>query len=139
MRKYFTFGWRVDKGGQNREPPIGERPPPPKAHSLLQALPWIYWQPMKDAPRKDEKHVLLFTTDHGIVEAWFAPGKWTEHPEYGREWSGPAWICADDAFQIEVEAHGYLSGHGYLFFDGTAKAWAEISNLPDPALYKDEI
>lgn len=59
------------------------------------------WQPISTAPL-DGTHVLLFTTTHGMVEAWFAPGEWHDYLE-GREYDGPAWVCGDDAFQIEIE------------------------------------
>ncbi len=80
------------------------------------------WQPMDTAPR-DETHVLLFTTDHGQVEAWFACGEWHDYLE-GREYDGPSWVCADDAFQIEIEELP-----GGLFYDGTATAWRPL-HLP---------
>jgi hypothetical protein len=56
--------------------------------------------PMATVPR--DRPVLLLTKT-GIVSAWFAPGEWTEHYEYGREYNGPVWVCNDDQFQIEVE------------------------------------
>ena len=93
----------------------------------------IDWKHMKDAPRKGEKHVLLFTTDHGIVEAWFSPGEWIDYPE-GREYTGAVWVVGDDAYQIEVEEYGDYEGPEYSFCDGTAKAWAEMPNLPPQLL-----
>lgn len=68
------------------------------------------WQPIDTAPTTGVP-VLLFTTNHGQVEGWFAPGEWQEYHE-GREYNGPAWVCADDAFQIEVEEtpEGLLHG-----------------------------
>lgn len=81
------------------------------------------WHSMKDAPR-DGTSVLLFTTCHGQVEAWFAPSEWEDHYEYGRQYTAAAWICADDAFQIEVEE----TPEGYL--DGTATHWTSLMEPP---------
>ena len=98
--------------------------------SDMQRMSTINWQPMSTAPRDNETPVLLFTTDHGIVQAWFSPGQWYEHQE-GRDYEGAVWVCGDDAFQIEVEEYVEAEGAEYPFHDGTAKAWAEMPNLPD--------
>lgn len=83
------------------------------------------WRKIETAP-KDGTSILLFTTCHGMVEAWFAPGEWTEHHEHGREYSGPVWVCADDAFQIEVEEMGPSPSD---LHHGTATHWMP---LPEP-------
>lgn len=81
--------------------------------------------PMKDAPT-DGKSVLLLTGCHGWVEAWFSPGSWSDDtPIAPAEYEGAAWVCADDAFQIEVE-EGVLPDGGD--HHGTALGW-----LPIPA------
>jgi hypothetical protein len=72
-----------------------------------------------------ETHILLFTTCHGIVEAWFSPGQWHDYHE-GREYDGPVWVCADDAFQIEIEEIPPEYGG---FHHGTATHWMP---LPEP-------
>lgn len=81
---------------------------------------WL-WQPIATAPR-DETHILLFTTVHGQVEAWFSAGGWSETID-GREYDGPVWVCGDDAFQIEIEE----IPDGY--HDGAATHWMP---LPEP-------
>lgn len=86
------------------------------------------WRLIATAPR-DGTHVLLFTTCHGQVEAWFSPGEWSDHHEYGRQYDGAAWVCADDAFQIEVEEIPEAEGGPY--HDGTATHWMP---LPEPPL-----
>ena len=93
------------------------------------------WQPMGTAPR-DGSSVLLYTTCHGCVEATFAPGEWTEYQE-GREYDGAVWVCADDAFQIEVEELPVEQG-GY--HDGTAKAWMRLPAPPQmtPEPFEDD-
>ena len=83
------------------------------------------WQPIKTAPR-DGSHILLFTTCHGQVEAWFSPGEWTETVD-GREYDGPVWVCADDAFQIEIEE---IPEDG-PYYDGTATHWTHLHAPPD--------
>ena len=84
------------------------------------------WKTIESAPL-DGSSVLLFTTCHGVVEAWFAQGEWSEEtPISPREYSGAAWVCADDAFQIEVE-EGALEGGGN--HHGTATHWMP---LPEP-------
>lgn len=81
------------------------------------------WQPVATAPQ-DETHILLFTTCHGMVEAWFFAGRWVEFHE-GREYEGPSWVCADDAFQIEVEEIG-----GGEMHHGTATHWMALPAPP---------
>lgn len=81
------------------------------------------WRPMNTAPR-DETTVLLYTTCHGICEAWYLQGEWTrESPLYPAEYEGSLWVCCDDAFQIEVEE----LEEGYL--DGTVIGWMPIDML----------
>ena len=80
------------------------------------------WQDIASAPR-DGTSVLIFTTCHGIVEAWFSPGKWETHHE-GDEYVGPVWVCADDEFQIEVEEFPEGLHHG------TVKGWMPLPAPP---------
>lgn len=71
-------------------------------------------KPMSSAPR-DGTPILLYTSS-GFVEAYFCPGEWTEHHEYGRQYSGAFWSCFDDIHQCEVEeipSGGYYD-HGCL-------------------------
>jgi hypothetical protein len=85
------------------------------------------WQPIETAPR-DGSSVLLFTTCHGICEAWFSQGEWSDDtPISPREYSGSAWVCCDDAFSIEVEE---LGGDGPGYHDGTATHWMPIPVSP---------
>lgn len=87
----------------------------------------VEWRPISEAPR-DGTHVLLFTTCHGVVEAWFAPGEWSDNmPEGPREYSGSVWVCADDAFQIEVEELPIEQGG---FHHGTATHWQPLAAPP---------
>jgi len=82
-------------------------------------------QPIETAPR-DGSNILILTTYHGMVEAHFAPGEWTEHQE-GREYSGAVWVCGDDAWQIEIEEFGEEGRkHGQEFHDGTATHWRPL-------------
>lgn len=84
------------------------------------------WKTIDSAPL-DGSSVLLFTTCHGIVEAWFAQGEWSEEtPISPREYSGAVWVCADDAFQIEVEEGVFENGANH---HGTATHWMP---LPEP-------
>jgi hypothetical protein len=77
------------------------------------------WQPIETAP-KDGTAVVLFTTCHGICEAYFADGEWSDDtPVSPAEYSGDCWVCCDDAFQIEVE----LWQDGFECH-GTATHWA---------------
>ena len=78
----------------------------------------INWQPIETAPLNGET-VLLYTTCHGVCEAWFCKGVWSDDtPISPREYSGAAWVCCDDAFQIEVEE--WTDGNHH----GTATHWA---------------
>jgi len=70
---------------------------------LAEARRAMELRPMFEAPR-DGTPVLLLTEDHGVVEARFSPGEWTdETPLSPREYSGAVWVCGDDAYQISVE------------------------------------
>lgn len=82
------------------------------------------WQSISLAP-KDGTKVLLFTTCHGQVEAWRDQGVWTDHFETGREYSGSSWVCADDAFQIEIE-----EGPDNYENHGTATHWQPLPPPP---------
>lgn len=84
------------------------------------------WQPIKTAPT-DGVPVLLFTKSHGVVEAWFDAAKIENHYEYGPQYDGPVWVCADDAFQIEVEDCGEHGLH-----HGTATHWMPLPEPPEP-------
>jgi hypothetical protein len=58
-------------------------------------------QPMETAPR-DGKEILLLT-NIGAVSAHYDKGMgWCETPD-GREYFGPAWVCYDAAFELEIE------------------------------------
>jgi hypothetical protein len=86
------------------------------------------WYTMESAPRSESPHVLLYTTDHGQIEAWFAKGEWVGYPE-GREYNGPSWVCGDDMFQIEVEELPVEEMPGG-YHDGTAVAWRPLHPKP---------
>lgn len=92
-----------------------------EASSPKASIP-IAWLPMGTAPRRNEEHILLLTSIHGVVEAWFSPGYWSENQE-GREYTGSVWVCGDDVFQIEVEEEP----EGY--HDGEAIGWLPRSVL----------
>lgn len=84
------------------------------------------WKPIETAPLDNTK-ILLFTTCHGVCEAWFAHGYWTDETPLGpAEYEGDAWVCCDDAFQIEVELNVGPNGES---FHGTATHWQP---LPEP-------
>jgi hypothetical protein len=81
------------------------------------------WKPIETVPR-DGSQVLLFTKTHGVTEARFSAGEWSEHHEYGRQYDGPVWVCGDDAWQIEVEE----GPDG--FHDGEATHWMPVMSPP---------
>jgi len=81
-------------------------------------------QPMESAPR-DGSEILLIT-DIGIVCAHYDKGEgWCNTPD-GREYFGPAWICYDDAFELEIEE---TPGGEYC---PAAKGWLP---MPEEAYY----
>lgn len=83
------------------------------------------WLRMDKAPR-DGSQVLLLSKMHGVVEARFSPGEWSEAtPDHPREYSGAVWVCGDDVFQIEVEE----TPEGYD--DGEAIGWLPRAVLPE--------
>jgi hypothetical protein len=85
----------------------------------------LTWKPVETAP-KDGHSILLLTRCHGVCEAWFEKGYWTaDTPISPREYSGDAWVCCDNAFQIEVEfgPDGYES-------HGTATHWMPLPVAP---------
>lgn len=84
------------------------------------------WRPIDTAP-VDGSDILLFTTCHGQVEARFAPGRWS-HTLEGDEYDGPVWVCADDAFQIEIEEIPPKHGGWH---HGTATHWKPLGPKPD--------
>lgn len=68
------------------------------------------WQPIAAAPMSGET-VWLFTTCHGVCEAWFCEGEWSrDSPNRAAEYSGDMWVCCDDSFQIEVCINGLGDG-----------------------------
>ena len=80
----------------------------------------LQWRSM-DTVKTDGTNVLLLTTCHGAVEAWYSPGSWTlDTPIAPAEYDGPVWVCADDAFEIEVEETPEGLHHG------TAIRWMPI-------------
>lgn len=84
------------------------------------------WQPIETAP-KDGTSVLLFTTCHGVCEAWFAKGEWSDDtPISPAEYSGESWVCCDDAFSLEVE----LGPDGWEHH-GTATHWMPLPAPPE--------
>ena len=86
----------------------------------------MQWLKMDSAPL-DGTSVLLFTTSHGICEARFDQGYWTESTPLGpAEYTGSAWVCCDDAFQIEVDEDHDVRNWSH----GSATHWARIER-PD--------
>jgi hypothetical protein len=94
-----------------------------------EALRKQQWLPIESAPT-DGTDILLYTTDWGVIQGWFAAGQWSEHPEYGREYSGDVWVCADDALNIEIEA--FPDG---TYHHGNATHWMP---LPTPPSAREE-
>lgn len=87
----------------------------------------IELRPMRDAPRDNETHILLKTT-RGWVEGWFARGEWSEHHEYGPEYNGSVWVCADDTFQLEVEE--MMSENGSIdYLDSCCEGWLPLPDI----------
>lgn len=83
------------------------------------------WQPIETAPR-DGTPIWVYIKNYGQCEAWFAPGEWSfETSEVPREYSGAAWICVDDQFQMEVEE----TPHGYE--DGPVTHWMPLPEPPE--------
>ena len=86
----------------------------------------MQWNSMDNVPRVDDEPLLLLSRIHGVVEARWAPGEWSENmPEGPREYSGAVWVCGDDGWQIEVE-----EGPDNYFHDGEAIGWLPRSALP---------
>lgn len=84
------------------------------------------WLAIKTAPR-DGTPILLFIKSHGIVEGWFAKGEW--QPCYDSsnsrgEYIGAVWVCAEDAFECEVEE--YPDGYN----DGQVTHWMPLPEAP---------
>lgn len=83
------------------------------------------WNSMATAPR-DGSNILLFSRIHGVIEARFSPGEWSEEtPINPREYNGAVWVCGDDWQQIEIEE---LPNN--KFYDGEAVAWLPRNSLP---------
>jgi len=67
------------------------------------------WNPDMDAAPRDGTDIEIYSTTHGVCQAFFAAGEWSEEtPDCPREYSGDTWVCCDDAFQIAV----YLNPEG---------------------------
>lgn len=81
------------------------------------------WRTMDTAPR-DGTTLLLYHNAHGEVTGTFSKGEWTEHFEYGREYSGSVWILGDDLLQTEVEE--FPEG----FHDGPITHWRHLHSPP---------
>jgi hypothetical protein len=83
------------------------------------------WKTIDSAPR-DGTPILLFTTNYGVVEAWFFQGEWSEDTHISpAEYTGSSWVCADDQFHIEVEESPFG------FHDGTATHWMPLPAPPE--------
>ncbi len=82
------------------------------------------WKPIKTAPR-DGSDILLFTKVHGITQAHFVKGEWSNTID-GPEYDGPVWVCGDDAWQIEIEEEP--DG----FCDAEATHWMPLPEPPEP-------
>lgn len=81
------------------------------------------WQPIATAPR--DRTPILIKTNVGIVEAWYAPLEPAfDHEGNDNSW-GDCWICYDDAFEIEVEAH---NGQ---YWDGQVTHWMPLPPEPN--------
>jgi hypothetical protein len=87
-------------------------------------------QSIETAPR-DGTPILIFERSHGWLQAWFAPGEWTNHHEYGDEYSGPVWVVGDDLHQFEVEE--YPDG----LDDGSVTHWMPLPNSPQDVPNED--
>lgn len=83
----------------------------------------IDWKPIETAPL-DGTVVILHTTCHGVCEAWFSEGSWSDDtPISPAEYDGDVWVCCDDEFSIEVELHHDSKRNCH----GTATHWAKHS------------
>lgn len=88
------------------------------------------WRTINTVPLVPDEPLLLLSRIHGVVEAWYSPGYWSEEtPDHPREYSGPAWVCGDDAFQIEIEEIGRDPANWH---HGEAIGWLPRSVLPAP-------
>lgn len=89
-------------------------------------MPHNQWRSMRSAPRNGDP-IFLLLERHGVVEARFDQGTWSdETPDHGREYSGSAWICGDDVFQIEVDELPIPYG----YHDAGCLGWLPRSALP---------
>lgn len=86
------------------------------------------WQDISTAP-KDGSSILILTSCRGVCEARFDEGYWTDDtPIAPREYIGDAWVCCDDAFQIDVEC-----GPDGWEDHGTATHWMPLPDSPGTA------
>lgn len=91
----------------------------------IQRLSASQWQPIATAPR-DGTDIMIYSHHHGITQAHFSAGYWSEAtPDHDREYSSAAWVCGDDAWQIEIEE---VSANE--FHDGEATHWMPLPPLP---------
>lgn len=87
------------------------------------------WNPMRDAPRDGSQIIALHRT-HGVMEARFSPGSWSEDtPVAPAEYDGAVWVLGDDVAQVEVEECGADAPEP--FHDGELVGWLPRSALPD--------
>lgn len=86
------------------------------------------WNPMSGAPR-DGRQILALHRTHGVVEARFHPGGWSEDtPVAPAEYDGAVWVLGDDVAQVEVEEFGKDAPEPY--HDGELIGWLPRETLP---------
>lgn len=86
------------------------------------------WNLISTAPR-DGRDIMLFDKIHGQIQGRFIQGEWSNHHEYGRQYSGSLWVLGDDIYQIEVEE--FTNEGQTIFFDGSITHWKELDPPPE--------